>query len=246
MVLALSNEEDELVEEYIQSMGLTVRIAAGADGGNMTWSSIPHTFLVGADGKILWHGSPYGLSNGIIEDALRGVKKSSNSVLAYNSATEFKEGAVTSIADMARQAQLAKSIQAVGKLLEKASGAEAEEAKVLQGELDGFVEMLQAQAESFITKREMVIGTDLLAEVAKECKGLPVADKIAARLKEIDDDKELSNELAADRELAKLREAASKKSWKRQLKKLEKITERYEGTGAAKRAAKIIRSINAE
>ena len=246
MVLALSDEEDEKVEEYVQNMNLTIRVAAGhkSTGAFAVGRGIPRTYLIGADGKVLWAGHPSSLSSGKVKDALKGVK-ASGSYLGFKPKGEYSEKSIAKLAGMVQQAKLGKAMSSATKLSEKeGGGAEAMQAKELIGEINAHAAMLIQQAESFIAKKEVLIGASVLESLEGEFKGFAIEGTARARLEEIAKDESLKAEWEADKALAKLAEKAAKKGWRKQLKKLESLAKKHEGTNAARKAKKIIRTEN--
>jgi len=248
VVLALSDESDELVGEYVDDMGLRVRVAAGAVAqGPFMGNGVPRTYVVGPDGKILWKGHPASLNSGVLKDALKGVKKSANTYLAFNPVGEYTEKDAIKLVDLGLEGKLAKALKAAKDLAaDEAGGPASVQANAYAGEVEGYVTLLKQQAESFITKREMVTGTEVLKTLANEFKGTDLAPPIEERLKEIEKDDTLSKELEADVALGKLKEAAIKKGWRKQAKKLESLIKKYEGTGAATKAKALLRKANSE
>ena len=246
MVLALSDEDDEKVEEYVQKMNLTIRVAAGhqSTGAFAVGRGIPRSYLIGADGKVLWAGHPNGLSDSKVKEALKGVK-ASGSYLGFKPKGEYSEKSVAKLAEYAQEAKLGKALAGATKLSEnEEGGAEALQAKELVGEINAHAAMLIQQAESFIAKKEVLIGADVLETLQDEFKGFEIATTVETRLEEIANDEALKAEWDADKDLAKLQEKAKKQGWRKQIKKLEALVKKHEGTNAAKKAKKIIRNEN--
>ena len=62
-VLALSDEEQSAVEPYVDQMDLPFLVASGSSSGDAYGvTGIPHTFLIDAQGTLVWEGSPGDLS----------------------------------------------------------------------------------------------------------------------------------------------------------------------------------------
>jgi hypothetical protein len=241
VVIALSNEEDEKVAEYLDSMDIQVRVASGfkANAGYPS-RGIPASFLVGADGKILWKGHPSSLNSGMIKDALKGVKKSSNSYMSFSTQTKFDDKAVSNFVDGAAKGKMGKALKDARALIAKADGS-AEQAKQFEAELVAYSELLRQQSEVFITKSAMVTGTEVLAAIAKEFKGLDVGEAATQRLAEIDSDETLSLEWKADKALNKAKAYAAKKGIHKSVKKFEDVAKKFKGTATAKKAHALAR-----
>lgn len=243
VVLAVSSESDELVSEYIDKMGINVRVAAGFSSGD-DWGvrGYPSAALINADGEIVWTGHPSSISSSKVKDALKGAKASKGGYLGFNVRRELPsqlKGAVKAASD----GKLAKAHAEAMKLSqnEKLDQAIRDEAQTFAGEIVAHATMLQEQGETFIKSRYMLKGIGVLESVADAMKGTELAGAIEKRLGEIADDEELQNELAAEEALAKAMEAAEKRGMKKSIGKFEAVVKKFEGTKAADRARKKMR-----
>ena len=98
MVVAMSSESAELVEPYVESMGIPFPVASGSES-NGTFSElsgsrgIPHAYLIDGEGVVAWHGHPAGLSGSKIEKVLKASrsKKLVHPSLALNVSLESEE-----------------------------------------------------------------------------------------------------------------------------------------------------------
>ncbi len=249
VVLAVSDEEPEKVAEYVEDLGITVRVAAGfkREGAFTSGKGIPNSYLIDAEGKVLWTGHPSSLNAGKIKAALKGVKKSSNSYMAFSPRGEFTEKSVSKLAEKAMSAKMGKALKgAMDLAAAEEDSAERIQAKALVTEIEDYATLLSDQAEVFITKSAIITGTDVLAALADEFKGMDIGTKASERIAAIEADETLSLEWEAEKAYAKIRENAAKKGWKKNIKKLEKLMDKYEGTNVAKRARKKIREANSE
>lgn len=72
VIVGLSDEEEGVVKNFLQKTQMDYPIAlAKADGYDV--QGIPHSFLIGTDGKLLWRGHPASLDVALIEKALVGA-----------------------------------------------------------------------------------------------------------------------------------------------------------------------------
>ncbi len=73
-VIGHTDGSSENLPEFIKAKGITYPISVGTDIGNAYGvSGIPHVFVIGHDGKILWHGHPAELKDEVIDQALAKV-----------------------------------------------------------------------------------------------------------------------------------------------------------------------------
>ena len=59
VIVGLSNEEKEKVEEFAKKIGMTYIVGYGSESGNDYGAdTIPRAFVVGKDGMVAWTGNP--------------------------------------------------------------------------------------------------------------------------------------------------------------------------------------------
>jgi thiol-disulfide isomerase/thioredoxin len=73
VVVGVSNETEAVVEPFVQKMEMRYPIALAKPDGYAV-RGIPHAFLIGTDGKILWAGHPATLDAKVVDTALAGAK----------------------------------------------------------------------------------------------------------------------------------------------------------------------------
>jgi hypothetical protein len=76
-VIAITNESRETVQKYMaQLTAAPVPYTVGLGGGSNAYpaAGIPKAFLIGADGKVVWEGSPGAFSTKQLEEELKKVK----------------------------------------------------------------------------------------------------------------------------------------------------------------------------
>ncbi len=83
-VLSITNESRETVLKYMAQLntadiGYTIGLKGGHGGFKTQY--IPHAWLVGVDGTVLWQGNPGGLSDKAIEAELKKIEKPSDEIL---------------------------------------------------------------------------------------------------------------------------------------------------------------------
>ncbi len=67
-IIALTNNDRGTLEKFVAEKGITYPIAIGG-GGAYGVSGIPHAYLIGADGKVVWEGNPSGANLDAMIDA---------------------------------------------------------------------------------------------------------------------------------------------------------------------------------
>ena len=239
MVLAVSDESDELVSEYIDKMGLGVSIASGFTGtGAWGVEGYPSAALINPSGEVTWTGHPSEISS----SKIKGAKPAKGGYLSFGVDREYSSK-LNSAVKSAAEGKLGKALSAAQKVAGdvKADPAVRAEAEELAGELLGFARLLQSQAEGLIEDRLVLRGIEVLETLGSELKGTELGGEIVGRLKEIDQDDDLQTELAAAKAFQKAQAAIEKRGLKKAVKKLESIVKKYPGTKAADRANALLR-----
>ena len=243
VVLAVSSEGDELVSEYVEKMGINIRVAANFTSKD-DWGvrSYPSAALINADGKITWTGHPGNLSSGKVKDALKGAKPSKGGYLGFSVPRELPSQ-LKSAVKAASDGKLAKAYSSSMKIAEDENLDQAtrDEGQTFAAEVLAYATLLRDQAEGFISKRFMVKGTDVLDSLASAMKGTDFGLELNKRIAEIAEDEELQEELAADQAFEKAMEAVEKRGMKKSKKKFEAIAKNFPSTKAAERAVKKLR-----
>jgi thiol-disulfide isomerase/thioredoxin len=73
VVIGISDESKDVVEKFQQKTPMEYHVAVGGAeiGKKFGIEGIPHAFIVGKDGKIIWEGHPMKLTDKEIEKALK-------------------------------------------------------------------------------------------------------------------------------------------------------------------------------
>jgi len=236
-VVALSDEGRKLVGDYVDSMGLTLRVASGTTSNKAYGvGGIPHSVLIDPSGKVVWRGHPSGLSKGTVKDALKGAR-ALGGFMALKLEQELG-GALASAAKAAEAGKLGKALDAAQAVATGSSSTEEdkEQAQALAQALEQHAALLSQQAEDFLRRRDMLPAVQVLEALAAELSGREAGNKAADSLAGIRKDESLSRELAAAEFLDRARAAAAKLGTKKGKSKLEAVVEKYPGTRAAERA----------
>ena len=244
MVLALSNEDEGKVRDYVDKFNLGIRVASGSDASaKYGVRGIPASALINPAGEVVWTGHPSSLSSSKVKAALKGAKKSGKGAfLSMNLQTEYS-GKLKKAAGSAADGDLGKALKAVRGLLEDESLEEREEAEALEGEITAYVSLLQSQADSFLARREILTAQSIYSALSDSLKGHGEADAARAALKRIESDDRIQDELKAAELLAKAYDEIERRGKKKAAKKFESIVKNYPETKAAEKAQKFLRSL---
>ena len=243
MVLALSDEGADLVEPYVDEMGITVRVGAGSQAGNaFKIKGYPSSAVVNAEGKVIWQGHPSSLSKGTVEEALKGAKPRNTNMLAFAPQTAA-EGRVAAHLKSVELGKLGKTHAALAALASdaKASDAEKASAAALSAEIEGHVGALLSQGERFVKSRDMLKAVLIYDTVAKEFGAAQPGADAKSKLDAIKADEKLSQELAAAEAFEKTKDSAAKLKGAKARDKWAEFAQKYKGTRAAERATALAR-----
>jgi len=244
VVVALSDEEDQKVADYVDKHGIGVRVASGSNGsGQYGVRGIPASALLNPKGEVVWFGSPYSLSSSKVKAALKGAKKSGKGgFLSMNLDAEYG-GKLKKAAGDAEKGALGKALSGVRKLLADEKFVEKEEAMALETEITDYVSLLQAQADGFLESREVLTAQSIYSALGDSLKGQTEAEAAVAAMKKIDKDESLQKELKAAELLVKAQSEVERRGKKKAAKKFESIVKKYSGTKAAERAEKFLKTL---
>jgi hypothetical protein len=230
-ILAISTEPASRIEPFIAEKGITYPVGLSTDVlGIYGGGGIPHAYLIGPDGVVLWEGHPSSLQKEQIEQAVRltfSLRKVAPEL--KQAAAAFEKGKLAEARTLALAAK-AKG----GRLVE-------EDADYIAARVDEIVAAWKQAAE----KADCIDAIDALARIQKHLPGTEDAKAAAAKEKEIRADPAAQTELAAWAKLEKIRADLERaegdpKKLKPIRKKLEKLIETDGATKAAKSAQQLL------
>jgi len=228
VIVGVTNEQDALVKKWIADKKPKYAIdeVAGDDADKAYGiKGFPHSYLVGADGNVIWSGHPGNLSEDAIEQALEkcsfvpAVPAQWKAINASITAKEYGKAWVAIGKELAKgeNEPLAKTKDAIEKLAkEKADSADA-----------------LAQSNDYAA----AMGP--LDESTRIFKGMPAADDAAKKLKEWRADKEIKVQLSAADDWKKaeaLEKAGDPASRKKAAQSYGEIAKKAKGTPIGDRA----------
>jgi len=236
-ILAISDEDPGTVEPFILEKGITYPVGISKDRSGYGGGGIPHAYLIGPDGVVVWQGHPASLSEGEIEKATRKTK-------------DFYVRKVTS------ELKPAASAFEKGKLNEAKALAEAAKAKGGDADVTTDADYILARVNQFLSFWNKTVEQasaegryddvlDALEKIQKHFPGTDEASLAATKEKELKADPTVKAELDAWKKLDKLIEGVRKaegdpKKLKPIQKKLEKFIEQNGASKAAKRAQQVL------
>lgn len=228
------------MRQFLDQNGYTVRTSAGSSsGGSYGVSGIPASFLIGPDGKIVWEGSPFELSEATIEAALKGVKPATGlgNILAVPATQEYTKR-LKAATDLGAASKPGKALAAVRAIVadEKAEAQDKSDAEHYELEIVGYAKELSAQIENLVEAKDLVRAVDALELLSKEFAGLPEGKPFAERLAAIKADKGLSKELDAAKAFDKCKKDAAKLAGSKAKAKYAEFADKWKGTRAGERA----------
>lgn len=239
VVLAISDEDPDKVAEFLDTNGYTVATGAGSNShGPYGGSGIPDCVLIGPDGSILWRDHPMSLSTGTIKEALKGVKKPAGSGYMSLTSSVPATGALEKPVGLAAEGKLAKALDAARALAAdpKSDADTKDAANALVKDVEEYAAILNAQAQTFADRLDLVRAVEVYGSVAKELANEEAGKVAKERLDAIAKDEHLQNELKAAETFAKLKHSTEKLSTAKRRKKFEEFADDFQGTKAADRA----------
>jgi outer membrane protein assembly factor BamD (BamD/ComL family) len=226
------------VKSFIESEGITYTVglstvALRAYGGG----GIPHAYLVGPDGIVVWHGHPADLGTGEIEKVLRHtfhVREVAPELKP--AATAFEKGKLAE----ARALALAVKEQGNRELVA--------DADYLIGRIGDIVGAWKQSADNAATGGHYPDALDALNRIQQHYPGSDEATAAAAKVKELEADPLVQREMDAWKKLEKIQAEAQraqgdKKKVAAAAKKLERFIAKYPSAKAAVRAQQLLESL---
>ena len=244
IVIALSSETESKVSDYIDNMGLDLRIASGANASSKYGvKGIPAACLIDPEGKVAWIGHPSGLSKGKVKEALKGAKKSGKGGFLSMNLTGEYGGKLKKAAASAENGDLGKALSAVRKFIADENFEDRAKATDLETEITVFASMLQSQADSFLKSRDIMTAQMVYEALAGCLKGHDEADAAKTALDNIKKDDGLQDELKAAEMLAKANDSVERIGKKKSAKKFQAVVKKYPNTKAGERAQKFLKTL---
>ncbi len=239
MVIGLSDEALETVEPYVAQMDITsVIVGAGSTtNGAYGVSGIPHSFLIGPDGNVAWHGHPSEVTKGLLKDILKGAKKPAGGMLGVR--TDFAVDArVAKAQKLAADGKLGDAIKEIDAINADAKSTDQQkaDAKAVRDAIDRHLTSLTNTAENLVKGKDIARALLVFDTVAKDAATTEAGTKSKKRGEEIRADSKLMAEAEAAKAFDRLRDSVKALSTDKAKGKYEEFAKKYAGTKAGERA----------
>ncbi len=249
VVIALSDEVPETVEPYLQQNDFTHAIvgANSTAGSAYGVSGIPHSFLIGPDGNIAWHGHPSEVNKTLLKTVLKGAKKPAGGMLGVK--TDFKVDArVAKAQSLAADGKLADALRELAAIDAdaKSNDQQKSDAKAVRDAIDRHAAKLGSTAENLAKAKD--VGRALLVydTLAKELGAAEAGVDAKKKADAIRADSKLMAELEASKAYEKLQEQVKPLATDKRKGKYEEFAKKYAGTKAGDRAKAMARAAKKE
>jgi thiol-disulfide isomerase/thioredoxin len=232
IIIGLSNEDEAVVKNFLQKTQMDYPIAlAKADGYDV--QGIPHSFLIGTDGKLLWRGHPASLDVAMIDKALVGA------------VSPFVATGLAEVSQLRKQQEFgaaylkAKDLLAAGGLTERA----AAQAKRWVEEIEAEVQARAGGADAAEQAKDPYLQWLHLEPVALRYQGVPGAAALAKRHAELMADAPSKREIEAGKRLAVAKALEEARDFDGAFAQYKALIAMHEGTLAGKRAVEASKEI---
>jgi thiol-disulfide isomerase/thioredoxin len=191
VIVGVSNEAEATVEPFLQKMEMRYPVALAKPAGYAV-RGIPHAFLIGTDGKLLWSGHPASLDAKVLDAALVGAKP------AFVAKGLEEVQALRHSGDFGAAYNKAKDLLQAGGLSERAQA----QAKAWMAGIEGEVEQGLAAVEAAEQANDLPLLWSRLEPLALRFHGVPRAEGARARYDALLADATKRREVEAARKLA--------------------------------------------
>ena len=250
-ILSVTGEGLDRVEPFVEQFGAKFPVLCKAQSGEYSTGGVPTSYLIGPDGKVLFHGHPNQVKDDVIEKHLKDVKKDHRvSTWAF---TLIKQ--VPPLPDKMSDLMKMMKKRDFGKALKK---AEATAAK-LEGDDkeagDAVVAWIKKRAADNMDKAAKLVRNSKIYEaflvyesVESEFKGHDLAKAAKGELKAMKSDKAMKTEIKASELLIKIKkEIAEERKPEDKLACLKPLlSKKYEDTLAGKKAAEMAEAFESQ
>lgn len=247
--MALSDEPAETVEPYLGQMDITnVIVGAGSTtNGAYGVSGIPHSYIIGPDGNVAWHGHPSEVTKGLLKDILKGAKKPAGGMLGVR--TDFTVDArVAKAQKLASDGKINDALKDLAAIDADAKSTEQQksDAKAVREAIDRHLGNLMTTAENLVKAKEVGRAMLVLETLAKDAATSDAGAKAKKRVDEIKADSKLMDELEAAKAFDRLKDQVKALSSDKAKGKYEEFAKKYAGTKAGERAKAMSRGAKKE
>lgn len=221
-VLAVTDEPRELTEAWIREKGAHYPFAydkGGALHRELGVTGIPDAVLVDPTGRVVYQGSPHGVTAELIEQVTEGA--------LGKPLYEWPEEA-SSVVRWLKKREFAKALAEAEKLQDES----------YRDSIRSLIDARRKLLSSLRDAGDYLSAYELATRLKKELAGLDAGDEAAAICREISSDVEAKRVMRGQKKVRELRQepVRSRKDAAERIEELEKIIRKYEGTAAARDA----------
>lgn len=229
------NHTPDQIKALMVPKGVNYPVSTNGANNYDTGGGVPHAWLIGPDGKVLWEGNPAGargVMDKMIEDEVKKVKypglgRATISKALDKAANYFKTK------DWAKARAEAKKV-AASSSADETTKADAEYVAERATKLAaGWMAQAAAQEKD----RRYLAAKRIYAAIAAQFKGEEEGNAAAAKVKEIDGNKDIKKDIDAAEAFEKLEAAAKNMSPEQRKATLAAFAKKWDGTKAAEDAA---------
>jgi hypothetical protein len=181
-VLAITQESRETVLKFLAQLNtspIEYTMGVGGGAGGFKTAGIPHAWLVSADGKVVWEGSPSGLPEKTIDAELKKVEKANPEKMAEKAGKSLAYAE-----DLAKDHRYLQAVEVLQKVMARYKGTDSE--KQAKDRIAA-IESDQASAQDLAAQRalaKIVGGSEIPKDKLKDKERKSAASRIEAFIKQ--------------------------------------------------------------
>lgn len=228
VILALSSEAKSALEPFVAQNRIAYPVGCGSStSGAYGVRGIPDSYLIGANGKVIWNGHPSSLQDAMIEEALTQAVGAG----AFVPPDDLPESFAA-----VRAALLKKQYASARRLLERMAerdGTDAARAQSLNEELEGFARRRLDAALAHQAEGRLWSAAQGLESVVEMFRGMDCSTEAGDALRAVRQEPGWRDENSAQRLLAAALAMVERGQAEEARKQFDAIVERYPESEAA-------------
>lgn len=231
---AQNHSAEEILATVTSRGGKSYPVAAGGAGNYQTDGGIPHAWIIGVDGKVVWEGNPGArdfdrtLMGELAKVKYPGLGKTELHSDLDKALREYLKG------------DLGAALKEAQRLAERAGADEqaVADARHMASRIEGRLASQQQKAEKLAAEREYVQAAEVYSWIAQAFNKTDAGDAATKILKDWRSDRDVRREISAAEDLEKLLEHLKRATPEARARDLTRFAEanKYSGTKAAERA----------
>ncbi|NUQ34662.1 MAG: hypothetical protein HUU29_06955 [Planctomycetaceae bacterium] len=225
----------DAIKKLLTPKGVNYPVASGMPKGYTGVQGIPHVWLIGVDGKVIFCGFPgQGNFKTLLKDELAKVKYPGLGLSSIDPALEES-------AKLFGEQKFGKARDAANAALQTATAGSdaAKQAAHIVEKIKAKADKLTAAAEKHVADKAYFKAIDAFDAIKVAFEGADEAKAVDARLAELKKDETAGKEITAAIEFRELEAKAKDMSTEEKRKAMDDFAKKHEGTKASERAAKL-------